>query len=135
MDHYLSEIVRSIQEAALNGERNIRIDTEFGEVLLDMKRAAPWGLILNELITNAQKYAFPGRESGCISVTFGEKAGSVFLEVSDNGAGLPDGFSLEKNDGLGLTLVRILSEQLGAGISLSGNRGTRCIIKTYTTTA
>jgi len=130
MDLYLEEIIHSIRDAALNGEQNILITTNLQEVYLDIKQASPWGLILNELITNARKYAFRGIEAGSISVTFAERANSLSLEVEDNGIGLPEGFSLEADSGLGLTLVRILSEQLGAGISLSGRNGTRCVVKT-----
>ena len=82
------------------------------EVFIPLDQAIPCGLIVNELVSNVMKYAFQGREKGAISVRVEEVNNKVEIEVSDNGVGLPDDFSLEKNDTLGIYLVQALIEQL-----------------------
>ena len=83
-----------------------------------MDHAIPCGLILNELITNSIKHAFPGAESGTISVALRSlDSGYLELSVSDTGAGLPE--EAESKGTLGLTLVRVLSEQLEGELEIT----------------
>ena len=93
---------------------------------LDIDHAIPCGLILNELITNALKYAFTAREDGEVEVTFqpGEP-GSMQLTIEDNGTGLPEGFQIEKTRSLGLRIVQILVKQMGGHLRVSSREGAR----------
>ena len=84
----------------------------------------PAGLILNELLTNAAKYAFYGRESGTITVELRGENDHAVLTVSDNGIGLPEAFALGKSTGTGLNLVGTLSRQLGGEFSIESGAGT-----------
>jgi two-component sensor histidine kinase len=82
------------------------------------------GLILNETITNAIKYAFIDREQGVILVSLeGTQPGEALLTVSDNGRGLPPGFDISKATSLGLGLIQTLSEQLDGHMSIEDNDG------------
>jgi two-component sensor histidine kinase len=75
----------------------------------------PIGLILNEMITNSIKYAFPDDGIGCVSVELTRPdQHHILLRVSDDGVGWPAGFNPEKSTGLGTQLVVMLSEQIGA---------------------
>lgn len=94
------------------------------DIKLDIDVAIPLGLILNELISNAYKYAFEGREQGQISVELKRTTeGNLQLEVADNGNGLPVDFDLEKAKSLGLKLVNILTRQLNGQLSFQSVAG------------
>ena len=88
------------------------------EVFIPLDKAIPCGLIVNELVSNAMKYAFQGRKKGVISVRVEEVNNNIEIEVLDNGVGLPDDFSLEKNDSLGIYLVQALVEQLSGTLTV-----------------
>ncbi|TND07853.1 MAG: signal transduction histidine kinase [Bacteroidetes bacterium] len=88
--------------------------------------AIPCALVLNELLLNAFKHAFPENKKGRIDVFFGsdpENAEYFLLQVSDDGIGIPEGLDPELSETLGLQLVHILSEQLQAKLSVNNENG------------
>ena len=94
-------------------------------VLLDVDQAIPCGLILNELVTNALKYAYPPGKSGEVVIDLGETpAGLVTLSVSDQGVGLPAGFDWQNSESMGLPIVDLLAKQIGGKLSVSSGRCT-----------
>jgi len=100
---------------------------------LDINQAIPLGIIFNELLINAMKYAFieenRSDEKSVIRVEFLKRNGKVTLIVNDNGAGLPEGFSLTHSSNVGLKLVRILTkDHLRGIIETSVNHGTRFMV-------
>ena len=88
----------------------VKVDAE--DVRLPTEQAVPLGLIVNELVTNALKHAFPDDRSGTVRVVL-ERGSSLHLLVEDNGVGCP----LKKNERLGSRLTRLLAEQLGAKLA------------------
>jgi len=93
---------------------------------LPISKAVPVGLILNELLTNAFKYAFAERKKGEIKVSFdASEKGKISLTVSDDGVGLPQGFDISKSETIGLKLVKILVEkQLRGKFGIISKKGT-----------
>jgi two-component sensor histidine kinase len=87
--------------------------------------AIPCGLIVNELVSNALKYAFPKERTGTIVVSLSEERGMLALEVSDDGIGIPETVDIETAPTMGLQLVRSLAHQLGGTIELQRQSGTR----------
>lgn len=103
----------------------IRLDVQTDEVTLDIDHAISCGLILNELMTNTLKYAFPDGKNGTIWVELRTAPGhSLTLRVADNGVGIPSDFDALNSKSLGLQLVRTLSGQLGGNIELDQSEGT-----------
>jgi two-component system, sensor histidine kinase PdtaS len=95
-----------------------------GQLLLPITQSIPCGLILNEFLTNALKYAYPEGQEGEIHVWVTEAGGLVDLVVEDDGVGLPPGFDQEscmdaKPGSLGLTLVHGLVDQLKGTLTIS----------------
>jgi len=91
---------------------------------LPIDAAIPCGLIVNELISNALKHAFPGHRGGRILVSFAQEAGSqAVLTVEDNGVGLPEDFSFERSETLGVQLVSMLAGQLGGRVRVERQCG------------
>jgi len=90
-----------------------------------LRQAIPCGLILNELVTNALKYAFAKNGAGEILVTLAcDQNDLVKLTVSDDGAGLPPGFDWRKSPSLGLRIVDILSRQIDGLVEQVTGNGT-----------
>ena len=94
-------------------------------ILLDADQAVPCGLIVNELVTNAFKYAYPNGASGNIRLQIREtRQRTIKFSVSDQGPGLPPGFDWKNSTSMGLTLVDLLAQQLGGTFTaLSGPGG------------
>jgi two-component sensor histidine kinase len=110
----------------MSGDR-IRVQCQEGQLLLPITLSIPCGLILNEFLTNALKYAYPEGQEGEIRVLVTEIEGIIRLVVEDDGVGLPAG--LDQNSGidpnpgsLGLTLVQGLVDQLKGTLTISGTQ-------------
>jgi two-component sensor histidine kinase len=99
------------------GRIALRIDVE--EVALPLDMAIPCGLILNELLSNCLKHAFPGGQAGEVTVALTHTADCVTLSVRDNGRGVPEHLDFRNTDSLGLQLVCALTEQLGGRLTLT----------------
>jgi PAS domain S-box-containing protein len=104
----------------------IMLNLNIDDVEIGIDSAIPCGLIINELVTNSLKYAFPGEKKGEIKIVLGKKDGNEYeLTVSDNGIGFPEDIDFSKTETLGLHLVSMLAEhQLSGKINLDRSRGT-----------
>ena len=106
----------------------VDIDVE-KDIVLNMDTAVPCGLIINELVTNSIKFAFPGRKTGKIYIHLNHDDGSLILIIGDNGIGLPEGTDFENSQKLGLQLVKTLTDQLEGTIQYNGENGAEFEIK------
>jgi two-component sensor histidine kinase len=105
---------------------HIALKVEADEIYLGIDMAIPCGLILNELITNSIKHAFPDGSSGEVSIDFRRNPdGRLILKVGDNGIGLPADIDIKKTRSMGLMLVSNLVSQLGGTLEQSPGQGTR----------
>jgi PAS domain S-box-containing protein len=122
------EYVRNLSTSLFNSYRtslpNVSCDIDVDDVRVDVDVAVPCGLILNELMSNALKYAFPSDRRGRIMVQLrkGEEE-KLRLTVADDGVGLPTGFTVGDSHSLGYQLVQLLVEQLGGELQVVGERG------------
>ncbi|HOP40085.1 MAG TPA: PAS domain S-box protein [Geobacteraceae bacterium] len=106
---------------------SLRIDA--GNISMDINRTVPCGLIINELISNSLKHAFPKGRKGEISVRVSSEGGIITLEVADTGVGLPHDLDLNNSETLGLQLVTMLVQQLNGRISFeTGQTGAVFVI-------
>jgi len=96
-----------------------------GDVFLDINRAIPCGLIINELVSNSLKHAFPDGRRGEIAVKMDKnKRGKYLLLVKDTGIGFPEGVDFHQTETLGMQLVTDLVRQLDGNIKLKRDEGT-----------
>lgn len=103
----------------------VRLRLELSPVSLELNQAIPCGLILNELLTNSLKYAFPEGRTGEITIGLSCTGdGCVTLRVADNGIGLPPGFDAQQSKSLGLKIVDILTRQLRGTVQQGSGQGT-----------
>jgi PAS domain S-box-containing protein len=101
----------------------IKIDLEAEDILLDLDRAIPFGLLANELISNSLKHGFPAGRKGKISVSIHRVAGAVRMVIEDNGIGLPTNFNARACKSMGLKLVESLAHQLGGVLLFTSRQG------------
>jgi two-component sensor histidine kinase/FixJ family two-component response regulator len=122
---YLRSLVAELCRSYDAEAQRIAVRTQFEEVWVNADTAIPCGLILNELLSNAFKYAFPQDMQGDIHVTLRADSGQgVTLTVRDTGVGLPEGLDFRATDSLGMQLVCLLAEQLRGMITLERRAGT-----------
>ena len=123
-DEYIEILVRELIKSYKMDPDKIRIKIEVDDVSLGVDTAIPCGLIINELVSNSLKYAFPDKK-GEIIVALHPVKGKIELTVSDNGVGIPENIDFKNTKTLGLRLVTILAEnQLNGDIDLIRNKGT-----------
>jgi two-component sensor histidine kinase len=122
---YLKDLAKALLQAHSDKAGSIHITTHADHVFLDVARALPCSLVINELVTNSLKHAFPGGRGGEIHIGFSrEDAANFTFTVTDNGCGLPEGFDYRSSPSLGLRLVVNLVElQLGGKLSVNSDGG------------
>jgi PAS domain S-box-containing protein len=123
---YLRQLANKLGTAYPDSARRLEVDCGADEVFLHLEQAIPAGLIVEELLINALKHAFPSpRDDGRIGISqrlTGD--GKLAVEVRDNGVGVGDGVDLARANTLGMLLVRALATQVGATISFENEGGT-----------
>lgn len=122
MNWYIRELTGFMQESFDTSSRIIFcINSEV--ILLDVVQAIPLGLILNEAVSNAIKYAFPNNRNGTIQITLKkDSAKYCLLTISDDGVGLQGGILPGESDSLGMSLMKGLSEQLEASFNIQSSQ-------------
>ncbi len=121
-DNYLYHLAQIISSSFNNNRIHLQTDIHPCTVAIEM--ALPMGLIINELITNAYKYAFPGNRTGTIQIRlFPENDDKFSITICDNGIGLPADFTMENTQSMGSQIVGILVEQIEAILEVSSDGG------------
>jgi two-component sensor histidine kinase len=128
-----SEYMRTLSNNLIQSYRledcQVHFTTDLDPLTIHIDQAIPCGLIVNELISNALKYAFKGRKEGDLHLSLKRNNKTVVMRVADNGVGLPEGFNYEKTDSLGVQLVYTLTEQIDGSIAVNtASTGTEFLI-------
>ncbi len=132
MPEYINELVNYARESFDTGNR-----ISFGQMIepldLDVSQVIPIGLIINESIVNAIKYAFPDGKKGVVCIKFYKDGPDhLVLEISDNGVGLPAEFNTKAHTSLGLDLIQGLTRQLNGNFNYESNNGLHITIRFVT---
>jgi PAS domain S-box-containing protein len=121
---YIADLCRLLAQSYQESTGRVAFDMGLESVRVPIDNAIPIGLILNELITNSLKYAFPGERKGRIKVRIAKSGENcVELVVADDGVGPPEGFDLKERAGMGLTSVMALTDQIGGKLSFIAGPG------------
>jgi two-component sensor histidine kinase len=138
---YIRKLAENLFQTYSLKSKNIHLSMDLEEnVFLNMDTGVPLGIIVNELVSNSLKHAFPGRDRGEIQIKLHRekkekhkkecvKATSFILIVSDNGIGIPENLNIEEVDSLGIQLITTLVDQLEGELELKRNNGTEFTIK------
>jgi len=126
--NYAESLIDSIASVFREGGK-ITIEKKIADFTLPAKKAISVGIIINELLTNAFKYAFKGRENGLVSINLEKKGNTATLTVHDNGIGIDEKIQSNRSSGLGMMLVKMLTEQLNGTCSIRNDNGTKSVIR------
>jgi two-component system response regulator len=126
LTHLVTNLLMSEEQ-----DRPIRMEPDIDDIQLDLNTAIPCSLIVNELVTNAMKYAFREGEGGTIRISMHEEPGDMFmLTVSDDGVGIPEEVNPASAGSLGLKLVnRLVRDQLRGTVEIRRENGTMFVIR------
>jgi PAS domain S-box-containing protein len=125
LGEYLGQITNSLKQSFVENENKLIVKIDFDKITTSPKTASSVGLIVNEILTNSFKYAFPGNKKGKISVSLKTNDRNAEIEISDNGIGLPQNFNVEKSSGMGLQLVKMLIQQINGKMTVNIKKGTK----------
>jgi len=126
---YIESLVGHLLSSYVDDPRRIVMKVDVGDFQMGIDRAIPCGLIINELVSNAMKHAFPNGRNGEIAIRLhADERGWITLTVADDGVGVPHGLDFNKTETLGLQLVSMLAKQLRGQIEMSCGHGTLWVI-------
>jgi PAS domain S-box-containing protein len=118
IEELLSQLARSYDATG----KKITLLTKAEDIFLGVDKAIPCGIIINELVSNALKYAFPNGDSGVVTVEFSRQDDGIRLAVLDDGVGMPGSLDYQSTESLGLRLVNMLVEQVGGTLTMETER-------------
>jgi two-component sensor histidine kinase len=130
MEAYVSELASLLLSSFGVGEGKVALDLEVEDLSMQIDAAIPCGLVINEIVTNSLKYAFPGDRRGRIAISMRETGNWVELRISDDGVGFPEGYDPEAIRKMGLgTVFTIVRHQMRGEIEFSTGRGVEYSIR------
>jgi PAS domain S-box-containing protein len=120
-----------IDEIAANYAVNdkVKIEKQIEDFNVDAKKLFPLGIIVNEVITNAMKYAFTGRDKGSVNISSSINGNHASVIIADDGIGIPETVGVDNSPGFGLSLIGMLAKQIGGSIRIERGNGTKFIIE------
>lgn len=121
---YISDLVSDLFDIYAMGSDKVKINIDVDEIMLDINTAMPLGLIINELLNNSLKHAFPDNISGTITIIFNKSDDQFKLIIKDDGIGFPQDLDYEKAESLGLELINSLTRQIDGKLELNSTNGT-----------
>jgi PAS domain S-box-containing protein len=121
---YISTLANDLYNTYVMDKSLIKLNIDVDDLRLDINTSIPLGLIVNELVTNSLKHAFPEGKSGEIDIRFHKKDEEYLLEVKDDGIGFSDDIDYKNTESLGLRLVTSLTEQIDGKIEFDNTSGT-----------
>ncbi len=130
IDEYVKILAEDLMYFYELEESNINMILDIDDVSLNIETAIPCGLLINEMVANSLKYAFPNQKNGEIKIELHSNNEDQFnLTVGDNGVGIPEEIDPEKAETFGMQLIKYLTKQLKGTIELDNNNGTKYQLK------
>ena len=124
LKEYVAKLVSRLLYTYRVHRNLVKVSIDIEDIVIPTDFTVPCGLVLNELISNALKHAFPEEKAGEIGITGRQAGADIIIKVSDNGVGLPDNFDISKSNTLGLGLAqRLVERQMGGTFKMSNNNG------------
>ena len=121
---FLEKLFQDIMTSHRSGKGNIRIEIDAEKIYFDIKKGVACALIVNELVSNSIKHAFPHNELGLVKIKIHADRENYSVNIFDNGVGIPENMNIEKSDSLGLKIVYLLTQQLKGRITHINYEGT-----------
>jgi two-component sensor histidine kinase len=129
IDKYLKDVVMYLYRTYNINARLVKLNIDIQSFSLPMETSITCGLIINELISNTFKHAFPDGRSGTVGISLLKSSERIMLSIADDGIGFTDNINLEKSTTFGLLLVHTLVDQLNAKLQVEALKGTKFVIE------
>ncbi|UTB32928.1 MAG: ATP-binding protein [Methanobacterium sp. ERen5] len=126
---FINTLTGELYRIYISNQNLIKLNVDVKSVMVDINTAIPLGLIVNELVSNSMKHAFPDGRNGNIEIKFCSADDNYTLVVEDDGVGFPEDIDLDNTDSLGLRIVNSLTEQIDGELLLDKTSGSKFIIK------
>ena len=128
LSEYIGSLLAHLSRIYLVDAARIRFETEIEDIALEISTAIPCGLLINELVTNSLKHAFPGDRAGTIRLELRRQGGGgdnrFLLRVADDGVGFPQGLDFQMTESLGMQIILMLVDQIDGAIERESGPGT-----------
>jgi len=125
---YIESLIDSLM-TVFPESRDITIEKQISDFEMSSKKVIPIGIVVNELITNVLKYAFSEKEDNRIFIKLDREGTQAILSIQDNGIGIDERVLKNKTPGFGITLVKMLADQLGGTYTAENDNGTKSVLK------
>ena len=122
MSRFIKEIILYLIQSLKADPDKIHINYDITEVYLNIDKALPCGLIINEIASNSIKYAFCEKEKGIITIQMTQNGNEIELTMKDNGPGIPTHVNMNSTLSLGLSLISSFIDQLEGSLTLSRDK-------------
>lgn len=126
---FINTLTGELYRIYISNQNLIKLNVNVESVMVDINAAIPLGLIVNELVSNSMKHAFPDERKGNINIEFSAVNDNYTLVVEDDGVGFPEDIDFNNTDSLGLRIVNSLTEQIDGKLILDRTKGSKFIIK------
>lgn len=123
LERFIKDITSSMVSALASGQTRIELSLELQPLNFDVKRAIPLGLLITEILTNALKHAFAGRDEGHIIIKLEKTEQELKLEIADDGIGMEEGKAAAPAATLGTEIIHALADQIGAHLEMTSRPG------------
>ena len=121
---YFEKLFRSLFDSYNIRREDIKLDMEIDDLMLDVDTVIPIGLVVNELVSNALKHAFPSGQ-GLVNVSLKEVNDSLVLKVFDNGKGISNAHEISNSDSFGYKLIRSFKRKMKGELDIRSDKGTQ----------
>jgi PAS domain S-box-containing protein len=121
---YMTTLVNDLFNTYIGDQDRLKLNLNLQNPMIDINTSIPLGLIVNELVSNSLKHAFPGDMEGVINISLTSENGKIILIIADNGVGIGEDIDFKNTDSLGLQLVNNLTNQIEGELELDRRNGT-----------
>ena len=129
MDQYLDKLIDTLMKSYKVGQQHVKLNKSIEPLNLDVDTVIPLALIVNELISNALKYAICEGGETMLSVALKQEDSKLVLSVSDNGPGMPEIFDIEDATSLGYKLIDLFTKKLNGSLEIFNEGGTNVVVQ------
>jgi two-component sensor histidine kinase len=120
---YINNLVQTLCASYNISNDRIKVNASIDNLNLDVDTMIPLGLVVNELVSNAFKYAFKENQQGELDIVLKEEADKLHLHVKDNGVGFPEGLDVKNSKSFGLKMIRAFAQKLKAKLDIYNDNG------------
>ena len=127
-EYYLKDLVVHLFQLYSHHKDYVKLTSDVHGITMGIDTAVPCGLLVNEIVTNSLKHAFPNERKGEVKIDIKMDGENYVMKISDNGIGIPGNINFDEEKSMGVQLIKMLTEQLDAKVEINRDYGTEYIM-------